>query len=396
MPFFEKHKLAIPFNKPYLSGKELDYVRDAAINQGKLSGNGFYTQKCQQFFEEKYGFGCCLLTNSCTDALEMAALLFDIQAGDEVILPSFTFVSTANAFALRGAKMVFVDSKPDFPGMDESLVESLINSKTKAIIAVHYGGVPCDMLALRTLANKYGIYLLEDAAQAVDSYLEDKALGSFGHLSAFSFHETKNIHCGEGGMLVVNDPNLEKRAEIIWEKGTNRSAYFRGEIDKYSWVDLGSSFLLSELNAAFLWAQLENLDQIQTRRKRIWEDYFYWFSGESRQPQVLPKTYLILLQEVLEEVVGDLSTINFQQEKGNYHLFYLLFENAKQRQAVMDRLKQRGILAVFHYQSLHKSPFIAQTQAESFKLHLPNAEGFSDCLLRLPLFYDLPKLINEE
>jgi len=239
----------IPFNKPYLTGAEHDYL-SKAVALGKLSGNGHFTQLCQSFFEEQYGFGKCFLTTSCTDALEMAALLLDIQPGDEVIVPSFTFVSTANAFALRGAKIRFVDSKADFPGMDEAKVEELISEKTKAIVAVHYAGVPCDMDTLQLLADKYNLPLIEDAAQAVNSFFNGKALGSFGKLAAFSFHETKNVHCGEGGMLVVNEPQLIKRAEVIWEKGTDRAALFRGEIAKYGWKDLGSSFLLSDLQGS--------------------------------------------------------------------------------------------------------------------------------------------------
>ncbi|MCS5489008.1 dTDP-4-amino-4,6-dideoxygalactose transaminase [Algoriphagus limi] len=387
---------AIPFNKPFLAGNEFAYIQDAAENLGKLSGNGYYTNKCQNFFEERYGFLRCFLTTSCTDALEMAAILLDIQEGEEVIVPSFTFVSTANAFALRGAKIIFVDSQEGFPNLEVSKIESMITQKTKAIVAVHYAGVACPILEMKALAEKHDLYLIEDAAQAINSFLEDQPLGSIGHLSTFSFHETKNIHCGEGGMLVVNDPRFIQRAEFIWEKGTNRSAFFRGEIDKYSWVDLGSSFLLSEINVAFLWAQLEKLDEIQARRKQIWEDYQNWFSGEKRDPVLLPKVYLELLETSLKEVVGDVSKVSFQKDEGNFHLFYLLFENADQRQTYIEQLRRKGILAVFHYQSLHKSAFIAQAQPESFQQSLPNAEKFSDCLLRLPLFYDLPKEISKE
>ncbi|NVK50830.1 MAG: dTDP-4-amino-4,6-dideoxygalactose transaminase [Cyclobacteriaceae bacterium] len=378
----------IPFNKPYLVGNEWDYICFAAENLGKLSGNGFYTAKCQAFFQNRYGFHRCFLTTSGTDALEMAALLMDIQEGDEVIVPSFTFVSSANAFALRGAKLVFVDSHEDFPNLDVDIIEPLITSKTKAIVAVHYGGASCDIEALKDLADRYGAFLIEDAAQAINSFEEGKALGSFGQLSAFSFHETKNIHCGEGGMLVVNDPNLEKRAEIIWEKGTDRAAFFRGERDKYGWKDLGSSFLLSELNAAFLWAQLENLNAIQERRKQIWEDYLGWFSGLKKEPNLLQKDYL----EILEQAFQGLGKVEFQTQPGNYHLFYLLFENAEFRQEYIDRLKEKGILVVFHYQSLHKSEFIQKHQPKQFARDLPNSDRFSDCLLRLPLFYELPDL----
>jgi dTDP-4-amino-4,6-dideoxygalactose transaminase len=264
----------IPFNKPYLTGKEAHYMYDA-IYLGKLSGNGKYTQKCQQWFESKYGFGKCLLTNSCTDALEMAAILIDIKPGDEVILPSYTFVSTANAFVLRGAKLVFADIRTDHTGIDESSIEALITPKTKAIVPVHYAGVACDMDIIIEVAKTHGLFVVEDAAQAIDSYYTGKdgvkrALGSIGHLAAFSFHETKNIISGEGGMLAINDMQFAKRAEIIWEKGTNRSSFFRGEVDKYGWVNVGSSFLPSEVTAAFLWTQLENILDIQKRRAFIW------------------------------------------------------------------------------------------------------------------------------
>ena len=244
----------IPFNKPYLSGKESEYILDA-VRSGKISGNGLFTKKCHSFFEETYGFKKCLLTTSCTDALEMAAILISICPGDEVIMPSYTFVSTANAFVLRGAKIIFCDSGDSNPNMDTSLLESLITSKTKAIVPVHYAGIACDMDTIMQLANKYGLFVVEDAAQSIESFYKGKRLGSIGHLSAFSFHETKNIQSGEGGMLVINDEQFIKRAEIIWEKGTNRSAFFRGEVDKYSWVDIGSSFLPSDIIAAFLFAK---------------------------------------------------------------------------------------------------------------------------------------------
>ncbi|WP_439475217.1 dTDP-4-amino-4,6-dideoxygalactose transaminase [Algoriphagus formosus] len=380
----------IPFNKPYLTGAEHDYL-SKAVALGKLSGNGHFTQLCQSFFEEQYGFGKCFLTTSCTDALEMAALLLDIHSGDEVIVPSFTFVSTANAFALRGAKIRFVDSKADFPGMDEAKVEELISEKTKAIVAVHYAGVACEMDALQHLADKYNLTLIEDAAQAVGSFYKGKALGSFGKLAAFSFHETKNVHCGEGGMLVVNDPKLIKRAEVIWEKGTDRAALFLGEIDKYGWKDLGSSFLLSELQAAFLFAQLENLAGIQSKRKAIWEDYSNWFSGKKDRIRVLPLAYL----KTLEEEFKAMGKVAIQTQPGNYHLFYLLFENAKLREEYIQRLREKGIMAVFHYQSLHKSEYIKNHQLEEFDRSLPNSDHFSNCLLRLPLFFELPELLSK-
>ncbi len=261
----------IPFNKPYLTGKETHYIYDA-VNSGKISGNGKYTQLCQDFFEKKYGFKKVLLTTSCTDALEMAAILGNIEPGDEVIVPSYTFVSTAIAFIRQGAKIIFADSYPNNPNIDADKIEALITGKTKAIVPVHYAGVACDMDKIMELAAKYNLLVIEDAAQAIDSFYIGKdgikrALGSIGHLAAFSFHETKNIISGEGGMLAINDERFIHRAEIIWEKGTNRAEFFRGEVNKYGWVDTGSSFLPSEVIAAFLWAQIENLDDIQNKRK---------------------------------------------------------------------------------------------------------------------------------
>lgn len=262
----------IPFNKPFLSGSETEYITDAVIS-GKISGDGKYTKKVHQFFESQMGFQKCLLTTSCTDALEMAAILANIQEGDEVIAPSYTFVSTVNAFVLRGAKIVFADSKSENPNIDESQIESLITPKTKVIIVVHYAGIACDMDVIMDIVANHNLVVVEDAAQAIDSYYKGKRLGSIGSLSAFSFHETKNIISGEGGMLCINDEKYNERAEIIREKGTNRSQFFRGEVDKYGWMDIGSSFLPSDIIAAFLYAQLEKMDIIQTQRKRIWDKY---------------------------------------------------------------------------------------------------------------------------
>ena len=263
----------IAFNVPYLTGNETKYIQEA-VSLGKISGDGLFTNRCHSFFEKKYNFRKVLLTTSCTDALEMAALLIGIKPDDEVIMPSYTFVSTANAFVLRGAKIVFADSRQDHPGVDELLIETLITKKTKAIVVVHYAGVACDMEVLQRIANKYCLFLIEDAAQAINSFYKGKPLGSFGDFAAFSFHETKNIMCGEGGMLVVNNEKFAARAEIIREKGTNRSSFFRGEVDKYGWVDIGSSFLPSDMLAAFLLAQLENIDIIQERRIQIWQLYY--------------------------------------------------------------------------------------------------------------------------
>ncbi|MFC3415170.1 dTDP-4-amino-4,6-dideoxygalactose transaminase [Algoriphagus hitonicola] len=384
----------IPFNRPYLIGKEFEYMQEAT-RSGKLSGNGGFTQRCQEFFEKSYGLAKCFLTSSCTDALEMAALILDIQVGDEVIVPSFTFVSTANAFALRGAKLVFADSESDFPRLDASNLEPLITPKTKAIVVVHYGGVACEMDPIQQLCKKYGLVLIEDAAQAIHSYLGEKALGTFGHLATFSFHETKNIHAGEGGMLAINDSSLNSKAEIIWEKGTDRTAFFRGETNKYGWKSLGSSFLPSELTAAFLWAQLDRIDEIQQRRKAIWRDYFNFFSKAQLEPEVLDRRYLDQIQEALEENMPSNRSYTFQTRPGNYHLFYILLPTRQVRDSFIAELGRKGILAVFHYQSLHRSEFSEIHFPDQFHRKLPNSDRFSDCLVRLPLFYELPELVKE-
>ncbi|WP_299901555.1 dTDP-4-amino-4,6-dideoxygalactose transaminase [uncultured Aquimarina sp.] len=355
----------IPFNKPYMTGDELYYIKDA-VNRGKISGNGYYTEKCHNFFREMIGFRNCLLTSSCTDALEMAAILIDIKPGDEVIMPSYTFVSTANAFVLRGAKIVFADSYKENPNIDADSLENLISDKTRAIVVVHYAGVACDMNTIMALSKKHNLFVIEDAAQAIDSYYEEKPLGSIGHLAAFSFHETKNIISGEGGMLVINDKQFDKRAEIIWEKGTNRSAFFRGEVDKYSWVDVGSSFLPSDVTAAFLFAQLENLQKIQSRRITLWNNYF-----ES-------------LKELEEEGLLKLPLIP-DYASVNGHLFYLVCNSIEERSALISFLKKYGILSVFHYLSLHKSPYYCKENA----VELKNCDNFADRLVRLPLYYEL-------
>ncbi|AXT50975.1 dTDP-4-amino-4,6-dideoxygalactose transaminase [Aquimarina sp. BL5] len=356
----------IPFNKPYMTGDELYYIKDAVL-RGKISGNGYYTQKCHNFFKEVIGFRNCLLTSSCTDALEMAGILIDIKPGDEVIMPSYTFVSTANAFVLRGAKIVFADSYSDNPNIDANLIEGLITSKTKAIVVVHYAGVACDMDTIMDIANNHKLFVIEDAAQAIDSYYKGRPLGTIGHLGTFSFHETKNIISGEGGMLVINDERFDKRAEIIWEKGTNRSAFFRGEVDKYSWVDVGSSFLPSDVTAAFLFAQLENLKKIQSRRKTLWNQYY---EG---------------LKKLENEGLFELPSIP-AYASCNGHLFYILCKHVEERSRLITHLKENGVYAVFHYVSLHKSPFY---ELENDNLELDNCEMFSERLLRLPLYYEL-------
>ena len=364
----------IPFNKPYLTGKEMQYIEEA-VKSGKISGNGFFTKKCQEFFEKEFGFKKTLLTTSCTDALEMAAILADIKEGDEVIVPSFTFVSTALAFVRQGADIVFADSYSDNPNIDADQIEALITEKTKAIVVVHYAGVACDMDKIMSIANKHGIIVIEDAAQAIDSYYiskdgTKKALGSIGHLSAFSFHETKNIISGEGGMLCINDDRFIQRAEIIWEKGTNRSQFFRGEVDKYSWVDTGSSFLPSEIISAFLWAQIENMRDIQDKRIKIWNRYYEGLS--SFEPVSIKKPKLPLVPEYATN---------------NAHMFYLVCDNVDDRTKFIQHLKDKGILSVFHYLSLHKSSYYEKYSTR--KSELPNSDMFSDCLVRLPLFYEL-------
>jgi dTDP-4-amino-4,6-dideoxygalactose transaminase len=358
--------MKIAFNKPYFSGRETAYILEAVAAM-KISGDGVFTKRCHDFFEKRYGFSKCLLTTSCTDALEMAALLLDIKPGDEVIAPSFTFSSTVNAFILRGAKVVFVDSRADHPGIDEAAVEAQITPATKALLPMHYAGVACDMDPLLALAKKHRLAVVEDAAQAVDSFYKGKPLGSFGALSAFSFHETKNIISGEGGMLAINDARYSKRAEIIREKGTNRSAFFRGEVDKYGWVDIGSSFLPSDIIAAVLYAQTEKLDEIQTRRKQIWG----WYNERLSPLQKQGKLRLPFIPPYAT---------------GNGHLFYVVCNTPEERSNLIGRLKPAGIAAVFHYQSLHKSAYYRHRHDGR---SLPNADRYTDCLLRLPLFYEL-------
>lgn len=358
--------MKIPFNKPHLTGKETEYITHA-VKLGHISGNGYYTQKCQHFFENEYGFKKTLLTTSCTDALEMCALLLNIEEGDEIIMPSYTFVSTALAFVRQGAKIVFADSKENHPGIHEGKIEALITSKTKAIVVVHYAGIACNMDAIMAVANKHNLFVVEDAAQAIDSYYNGKLLGSIGHLGAFSFHETKNIQCGEGGLLIINDDRFIKRAEIIWEKGTNRAEFFRGEVNKYSWVDTGSSFLPPDIVAAFLYAQLENIEKIQN--KRIWITNQY----QKKLKPLSEKGYFKLLK------TQDYAT-------NNAHMFYIVCNSLEERTALISHLKSKNIGAVFHYLSLHKSPFYEKKHDGRA---LVNSDIFTNQLLRLPLFYDL-------
>ena len=355
----------IPFNKPYCSGRELKYIEEVC-HSTTMSGNGQFTKKCHTFFEEKYGFKKCLLATSGTDALEMCAMLCDLKAGDEVIVPSYTFVSTALAFLREGAKVVFADSSAENPNMEVEQIEPLITPKTKVIAVVHYAGVACDMDAIMALAEKHNLLVVEDAAHCVDSFYKGKPLGGIGHLGTFSFHETKNISSGEGGMCVINDERFVRRAEIIWEKGTNRAEFYRGMVNKYGWVDMGSSFLPSEFNAAYLWAQLEQLDDIQGKRKHIWNRYFEGLNGKIGDKVKLP-------------YIPGYAT-------NNAHMFYLLCPSLEYRTALMNYLKEHDIQTTFHYLPLHSSKYYEDKHDGRV---LTNCEYYGDCLVRLPLFYEL-------
>lgn len=356
----------IPFNKPYMQGNELNYIAQAVSN-GKISGDGAFTKKCHEFFEKKYGFKKVLLTTSCTDALEMAAILLDIQPGDEVIAPSYTFVSTVNAFSLRGAKLVFVDSCSDNPNIDPVAIRNSITDKTRAIVIVHYAGIACDMDEIMSISREYNIPVVEDAAQAIDSYYKDKPLGSIGTFGTFSFHETKNIISGEGGMLVINDEQYIQRAEIIREKGTNRASFFRGEVNKYGWVDIGSSFLPSDIIAAYLYAQLESLDDIQGKRKALWNRY-------NANLASLEAENLIKLPDVPSYATN------------NAHMYYIVCNDIETRSSLIAYLKENGIHSVFHYLSLNKSDFFLE---KNEPVDLEYSDRFTDCLLRLPMYYEL-------
>lgn len=359
--------MKIPFNKPYFAGKEIQHIVNAAY-WGHISGNGVFTHQCHHFFEEKYDFQKCFLTTSCTDAFEMAVMLMNLQAGDEVIMPSFTFVSTANPFLLKGAKLVFADSCSEHPNIDLEKAEKLITEKTKVLVVMHYGGVAVDMDKAVALARKYNLILLEDTAHAIDSFYKGKPLGSFGDFAAFSFHETKNISSGEGGMLVVNNEKYIKRAEIVWEKGTNRAAFSRGEVKKYEWVDVGASFLPSDIIAGVLFAQLENIEDIQRKRISIWERYH-------QNLKHLEEKGLVKLPHITADATN------------NGHLFYLQTDNLEQRDQMLHFLNNNRVHAVFHYIPLHSSPFF-KTRHDGRQLE--HADRFSDTILRLPFFYELP------
>lgn len=355
----------IPFNKPYCSGVELKYIEDVC-HSTTMSGNGQFTKKCNNFFEGKYGFQKCLLATSGTDALEMCAMLCGLNPGDEVIIPSYTFVSTALAFLREGAKVVFADSSSVNPNCEAANIEPLITNKTKVIAVVHYAGVACDLDAIMALAEKYNLLVVEDAAHSVDSFYKGRPLGGIGHLGAFSFHETKNISSGEGGMLVVNDERFIRRAEIIWEKGTNRAEFYRGMVNKYGWCDMGSSFLPSEFNAAYLWAQLEQMDDIQNKRKHIWKMYDEGLRGKIDPLIQLP-------------VVPDYAT-------NNAHMYYMVCPSLEYRTKFMGYLKENGIQTTFHYLPLHSSAYYHDKHDGRV---LPNCDKYGDCLVRLPLFYEL-------
>lgn len=358
----------IPFNKPFLTGKEAHYMYQAVFN-GKLSGNGEFTKRCQSLLEKRYGFKKCLLTTSGSDALEMAALLCNINPGDEVIVPSYTFVSSALAFVRERAHIIFADSCPNNPNIDPDKLETLITAKTKVIVVVHYAGVACDMDRIMEIAHRHGILVVEDNAQGLDSFYKGRALGSIGDLGCVSFHETKNVTAGgEGGLLIINDEQYIRRSEILWEKGTNRAEFFRGMVNKYGWCDTGSSFLPSEVNAAFLLAQLEELTNIQNRRKELWNQYYVGLAP------LATEGYFTL---------PDIPTY----ATNNAHMFYLVCRNIDERSSLIAFLKENGIQACFHYLALHKSQYYTEHYTE--RPELPNCDHFADCLVRLPMFYEL-------
>ena len=355
----------IEFNIPYLAGKEHKYISNA-VSKNKLSGNGYFTKSAHKFFNILLNNKLNLLTTSCTDALEMTAILANITAGDEVIMPTYTFVSTANAFIIRGAIIRFVDSREDHPGMDEDKIEEVINEKTKAIVPVHYAGVACDMEKILAIAKKHKLLVIEDAAQGIDSFYKGIPLGSIGDMGCFSFHETKNIQCGEGGLLAINNNDFKERAEIIWEKGTNRSAFWRGEVDKYNWVDIGSSFLPSEITAAFLYGQLGEIENIQNKRKEIWNQYYEGLTSLKNIRIGLPN-------------IPNYAT-------NNAHMFYIVCRTQDERSQLIEYLKLININAVFHYICLHDSPYYKYKHDGR---EIPNAKRYEECLVRLPLWVNI-------
>lgn len=358
----------IPFNKPPFLGKELNYIKQAVAINNKISGDGEYTRKCNQWIEENTKTEKALLTTACTHALEMAAILCNIKEGDEVIMPSFTFVSTADAFVVRGAKIIFIDIRPDTMNIDENLIENAITDKTKAIVPVHYAGVACEMDKIMDIAKKHELFVVEDAAQGVTSEYKGRVLGSIGDFGCYSFHETKNYSMGEGGAILINNDKFIERAEIVREKGTNRNKFFRGEIDKYTWVDLGSSYLPSEINAAYLYAQLEEADKINNKRLELWNTYY-------EELKLLECKGIIGLPHIPKEC------------KHNAHMFYIKVKDLDERARLIDYLKRENILAVFHYIPLHSSP--AGLRFGRFNGEDKYTTKESERLLRLPIFYDL-------
>lgn len=364
-----ERSIRIPFNKLYLTGKELEYIQKS-IKSGNIIGNNEYTRKCESLLEKTFNAKKILLTNSCTDALEMASLLINLEPGDEVIVPSYTFVSTVNAFILRGSKPTFVDIREDTLNINEAKIEEKITDKTKAIFPVHYAGVACEMDAIMEIAERYNLFVVEDAAQGVKSKYNERYLGTIGDLGTYSFHGTKNYTCGEGGAIVINRDDLIERAEIIREKGTNRSKFLRGKIDKYTWVDIGSSYLLSDILAAFLYAQIEQLEEIKKKRKEIFDFYYESLKG-------------------LEEVGKLRLPIIPNNCEISYHLFYILLPSEKKKNSLMNKLKNIGIQAVFHYVSLHTSPMGAKFGYKEGDL--PITESISGRLLRFPLYPNLEK-----
>ncbi len=356
----------IPFNKPFVAGKELYYIAQA-VTMGNLSGDGYFTKKCAELMQERFGVKKILMTPSCTASLEMAAQLCDVGPGDEVIMPSYTFVSTASAFVRMGAKPVFVDIRPDTLNIDETLIEDAITERTKAVCVVHYAGVACEMDRIMAIARGNNLKVVEDAAQGVNSWYNGRALGSIGDLGCYSFHETKNYICGEGGALCINNPDMIERAEIIRDKGTNRQRFFRGEVDKYTWVDVGSSYVPSEICSAFLYAQLEEMDRISDRRKEIYQTY-------RRALKPLEAEGLLQLPVIPEDC------------ESNYHLFFVILPSAAERDRVLERMKADGVRSVFHYVPLHSSPKGRELVGE---MRLPVTEDLSARLIRLPFFHGM-------
>lgn len=363
----EKIQYLIPFNKPFLAGKELYYIAQAVLS-GKISGDGVFTKKCHQLMEQSFNAKRVFLTTSCTDALEMSAVLCGITEGDEVILPSYTFVSTANAFVLRGAKPVFIDIREDTLNMNERLLEDALSPKTKCIVPMHYAGIGCEMDTIMDIARKHNIYVIEDAAQAVSARYKGRYLGTIGDFGTFSFHETKNFICGEGGAILINNESFIERAEIIREKGTNRTKFFKGLVDKYTWIDIGSSYLPSEVLAAFLYAQLENIAKINARRKEIFETYH-------EQLKYLEQKSVARLPYVPDDC------------ESNYHMFYLILQDGATRDNLMQYLREKRILSVFHYIPLHSADYCKERGWDYGSL--PVTDSISQRLLRLPFYYEL-------